>query len=155
MGAPRFDNGATLDAGRVYILRSNNTSPELPTPTPTPTPQEPAPETAAKSDRSLTLDSDKGKVKKGKKVRLTGQLDAPSNESGCEPGQSVEIQRRKKRQPDSSFAGFRQVLTDSTGNFSLDVKVKKTFIYRARVLETESCDDELSNTQKVSVKKKR
>jgi hypothetical protein len=43
--------------------------------------------------------------------------------------------------------------TDSAGNFSLKVKVKKTYFYRAVVGETDACDDELSNTQKVRVQK--
>ena len=43
----------------------------------------------------------------------------------------------------------------ATGNFSTKQKVKKTYFYRASVSENASCDDELSNTQKVRVQKKK
>jgi hypothetical protein len=106
-----------------------------------------------KSDRTLTLDANKGKVEKGRKVRLSGQIDAPTNEAGCEPNQTVELQRKAKKQPDTAFSTFDSVQTDATGNFADKVKVKKTYIYRAQVEETEACDGELSNTQKVRVQK--
>jgi hypothetical protein len=111
------------------------------------------PEPIAKADRTLTLDSNKGKTEKGRKVTLSGQIDAPTNEAGCEPNQTIELQRKKKAAPDTAFTTFASVQTDATGNFSDKVKVKKTRIYRAQVSETEACDDELSNTQKVRVQK--
>jgi hypothetical protein len=113
----------------------------------------PPPQT--KADRTLTLDANKGKVEKGRKVRLTGQIDAPQNEAGCEPNQTVELQRKAKKAPDTAFATFKAVQTDQAGNFADKVKVKKTRIYRAVVQESASCDDELSNTQKVRVQKKK
>jgi hypothetical protein len=115
---------------------------------------EPPPEPAAKADGTLTIDANKGKVEKGRKVTLTGQLDVPSNES-CEPGRPIQIQRRLKSEDDSKFQTFETVATDAGGNYSLKVKVKKTFFYRAVVGETEVCDDETSNTQKVRVQKKK
>jgi hypothetical protein len=116
------------------------------------TPQ-PEPQPEAKADRTLTLDSNKGKVEKGRKVRLTGQIDSPQNEAACEQNQTVELQHKAKKAPDTAFTTFDSVQTDATGNFSDKVKVKKTRIYRAQVQETEACDDELSNTQKVRVQK--
>jgi len=110
---------------------------------------------APKSDRTLTLDANKGKVEKGRKVRLSGQIDAPQNEGGCEPNQAVELQRKAKNAPDAAFATFRTVQTDGTGNYSTKQKVKKTYFYRAIVQETASCDDESSNSQKVRVQKKK
>jgi hypothetical protein len=109
----------------------------------------------AQADRTLTLDANKGKVEKGRKVRLSGQLDAPQNEPACEPNQAVELQRRKKKAPDSAFSTFDTIQTDATGNFSAKEKVKKTYVYRAAVAETEACDDETSNSQKVRVQKKK
>jgi hypothetical protein len=108
-----------------------------------------------KTDRTLTLDANKGKVEKGRKVRLTGQIDAPLNEAGCEPNQTVELQRKKKKAPETAFATFKTVQTDQAGNFADKVRVKKTRIYRAVVRESASCDEELSNTQKVRVQKKK
>jgi hypothetical protein len=108
-----------------------------------------------KSDRTLTLDANKGKVEKRRKVLLSGQIDATQNEAVCEPNQAVELQRKSKKAPDTEFATFETVQTDQAGNFADKVKVKKTRIYRAVVSETEVCDDELSNTQKVRVQKKK
>jgi hypothetical protein len=119
-----------------------------------PSPQ-PGPEPQFKTDRTLTLDSNKGKVEKGRKVRLTGQIDAPLNEAACEPNQAVELQRKKKTAPDTAFSTFRTVQTDEAGNFAQKVRVKKTRVYRAVVQESASCDEELSNTQKVRVQKKK
>jgi hypothetical protein len=104
-------------------------------------------------DRTLTLDTNKGKVEKGRKVRLTGQIDSPQNQQACEPGQTVDIQRKRKGQPDTAYKTVEQVVTDATGNFSDKERVRKTSIYRAQLAETATCDDGLSNTEKVKVKK--
>jgi hypothetical protein len=117
-------------------------------------PSPPEPEPGPKADGTLTIDANKGKVEKGRKVTLTGQLDVAANE-GCEPGRAIQIQRRLKSEDDSKFETFKTVTTDDAGNFTLRQKVKKTFFYRAVVGETEACDDELSNTQKVRVQKKK
>ena len=109
---------------------------------------------SAKADGTLTIDANKGKVEKGRKVTLSGQYDTPTNEA-CEPNRTVEVQRRKKSQPDTAFKTFTTVQTDQAGNFADKVKVKKTRIYRAVVAETEACDDETSNSQKVRVQKKK
>jgi hypothetical protein len=107
-----------------------------------------------KADGTLTIDANKGKVEKGRKVTLTGQLDVAANE-GCEPGRTVQIQRRLKSEDDSKFETFKTVQTDAAGNYTLRQKVRKTFFYRAVVDETEFCDDETSNSQKVRVQKKK
>jgi hypothetical protein len=117
-------------------------------------PPGPEPPPAPKADGTLTIDANKGKVEKGRKVTLTGQLDVPSNES-CEPGRQIQIQRRLKSQDDSKFTTFKTVTTDTTGNFSTKEKVKKTYFYRAVITETNACDDETSNSQKVRVQKKK
>jgi len=106
----------------------------------------------AKADGTLTIDANKGKVEKGRKVTLTGQLDVASNES-CEPGRQIQIQRRLKSEDDSKFATFETATTEAAGNFTLKVKVKKTYFYRAVIAETDACDDETSNSQKVRVQK--
>ena len=46
-----------------------------------------------------------------------------------------------------------QLQTDAQGTFSLKTKVKKTFEYRAQVVETGTCTAALSNSEKVKVKK--
>jgi hypothetical protein len=110
-------------------------------------------ELPAKADRTVTLDANKGKVEKGRKVRLTGQIDSPQNEAACEPNQTVELQRKAKNDPDTAFTTFGALQTDQAGNFADKVKVKKTYIYRAQIQQTDACDDEVSNTQTVRVQK--
>jgi hypothetical protein len=158
-GSPTIDAGTTdvllgsLDIDRE--ARIQGSAPDIGADefVPPGAPDGPAPEPLAKADRTLTLDANKGKVEKGRKVRLTGQIDAPASEAACEPNQTVELQRKAKRAPDTAFSTFDSVQTDAAGNFADKVKVKKTRIYRAQVQETEACDDELSNTQKVRVQK--
>jgi hypothetical protein len=125
----------------------------FPRPAPDPTP-EPEPGPAPKADGTLTIDANKGKVEKGRKVTLTGQLDVASNES-CEQNRQIQLQRRLKSEDDSKFATFTTVSTDPAGNYSTKVKVKKTYFYRAVVGETDACDEETSNSQKVRVQKKK
>jgi hypothetical protein len=120
---------------------------------PTPPPQpEPQP-TAQQTGRTLTLDANKNKVKKGKRVTLTGQVNQVARQGACESNQTVQLQRKKPSQ--TAFATVEQVQTTATGSFSAKEKVKKTFQYRAQVTETSTCGGALSNTEKVKVKKKR
>jgi hypothetical protein len=102
--------------------------------------------------RNLTLDASKNKVKKGKRVTLSGQLTEIAKQV-CQSGQAVELQRKKPSK--TTFATFEQVQTDAAGAFSSKEKVKKTFQYRAQVPETATCTGQTSNTEKVKVKKKR
>jgi len=113
-------------------------------------PELPFGEACGKGNRSLTLDADKNKVKKGKKVQLSGRLSAAGRQGPCETGQSVELQRKRPKQ--ATFTTFAQVQTDSQGSFSLKKKVKKTFEFRAQVVETATCGAALSNNEKVKAK---
>jgi hypothetical protein len=103
--------------------------------------------------RTLTLDANKNKVKKGKRVTLAGQLNEVVRQGPCESSQAVELQRKKPSQP--TFATIEQLQTDAAGAFSTKEKVKKTFEYRAQVSETATCGGQVSNTEKVKVKKKK
>jgi hypothetical protein len=93
-----------------------------------------------------------GSAERGKKVRLSGHLDAADNEPACKSGQTVDLQRRRPKQ--SIFKTFAQAETDAQGDFSLKKKLKNTLEFRARVPKTATCDDGLSNTEKVKVKPK-
>jgi hypothetical protein len=110
-------------------------------------------DTAATTARSLTLNASKSKVKKGRKVTLSGQLTELVRQGGCEAAQSVELQRKRPSQ--STFTTIEQLQTDTAGSFSAKEKVKKTFEYRAQVAETATCAGGLSNTEKVKVKRTR
>jgi hypothetical protein len=107
------------------------------------------------------------KGKKGKKVRLSGHVDAPTalrtlqlpaakvpgNHSACDAGTTVELQRKTPKA--ASFATFRQLTTDSDGNFSTNAKQKKTVQYRAFLSENSLCGQASSNIQKVKKPKKK
>jgi hypothetical protein len=148
-GAPRSTDGncdgaATPDIGADEYAAN----------CPPPPGDGPGPDPAPKADGTLTIDANKGKVEKGRKVTLSGQLDVTSNEA-CEPNRPIQIQRRLKSEDDSKFQTFETVGTDAAGNYTLKAKVKKTYFYRAVVAETDACDDETSNSQKVRVQKRK
>ena len=115
-------------------------------------PELPFSEACGKGNRSLILDANKNKVKQGKKVTLSGRLSSAARQGPCESGQTVELQRKRPKQ--TGFATFTQLQTDAQGSFSLKKKVKKTFEFRAQVVETSACTAALSNSEKVKVKKK-
>jgi hypothetical protein len=103
--------------------------------------------------RALTLDANKNKVKKGKKVTLSGRVSEFVRQGECQSAQPVQLQRKKPSQ--STFTTIEQLQTDAAGSFSTRKKVKKTFQYRAQVSENATCGGGVSNTEKVKVKKKR
>jgi len=107
----------------------------------------------AKAARILTLDANKNKVKKGKRVTLSGRVTEIVRQGPCESGQTVELQRKRPKQ--TTFTTVEQLQTDAAGSFSTKEKVKKTFEYRAQVAETAACGPGLSNAEKVKVKKKK
>jgi hypothetical protein len=103
--------------------------------------------------RTLVLDASKNRVRKGKRVTLSGQLSQLVRQTECQSAQTVELQR--KRPSRTSFTTFEQLQTDAAGVFSTRRKVKKTFEYRAQVPESATCAGQTSNTEKVKVKKRR
>jgi hypothetical protein len=103
--------------------------------------------------RTLTLDASKSKVKKGKKVTLTGRLTEVARLGECQSAQAVQIQRKKPSQ--STFTTIEQLQTDAQGNFSVTEKVKKTYEYRAEVVATIGCGGQVSDSEKVKVKRKK
>jgi hypothetical protein len=102
--------------------------------------------------RTLTLDANKNKVKKGKRVRLSGRVTEIVRQA-CQAGQTVQLQRKRPNQ--TTFTTVEQLQTDTVGSFSARKKVKKTFEYRAVVAESADCQPGLSNTEKVKVKRKK
>jgi large repetitive protein len=106
-----------------------------------------------RADRTLTLDANKNRVKKGKKVTLSGRIAETRQGGACAANQTVELQRKKPSQ--TTFTTVEPLQADATGNFSAKEKVKRTFEYRAQAPETATCAGGVSNTEKVKVKKKR
>jgi hypothetical protein len=103
--------------------------------------------------RTLTLDANKNKVKKGKRVTLSGRVTEFARAGECQAGQTVQLERKKPSQ--ATFTTIEQLQTDAAGNFSTKKKVKKTFEYRAQVAAGGGCGGQVSNTEKVKVKKEK
>jgi hypothetical protein len=116
-------------------------------------PEIPLSETCGKGNRTLTFAANKNKVKKGRRVTLSGQLNEVVRQGPCESGQPVELQRKKPSK--TTFTTIEQLQTDAAGAFSAKEKVKKTFEYRAQVAETATCASQTSNPEKVKVRKRK
>jgi NHL repeat len=143
---------ATDAAGSLYASElENNRVQRFADPPETPPPPPDGVATATKPGRTLTLDANKNKVKKGKSVTLSGRVTEVVRQGQCESGQSVELQRKKPSQ--AAFTTIEQLQTNAAGSFTTKEKVKKTFEYRAQVSETATCGSAASNTERVKVKK--
>ena len=125
------------NAGRVYVFRSDDTTPE------------PPPDNVA-AGRALVLDANRTTVAKGKRVRLIGVLEAFANEAACVPGQEVQLQRRRPGNP--SYATFATKTTDVDGGFQQRVRVRRTTIFRAKAPLTDDCLGAVSEGVRVTVR---
>jgi hypothetical protein len=110
------------------------------------------PQQPPSAGRTVTLDANKNKIKKGKRVRLSGRV-AETRQGACAANQPVQLQRKRPSQ--TTFTTVEQLQTDAAGRFSAKEKVKKTSEYRAQVAGSATCGAGLSNTEKVKVKKKK
>lgn len=115
-----------------------------PTPVTPPPPAEPA-------TRSVSLRASKKKVKKGKKVKLSGALSSAL--ASCISGQDVELQRKKKKA--KSFKPLKTLTTTGDGGFGIALKVKKTAKYQVVVAASTTCKAATSPGANVKVKKKK
>ena len=103
--------------------------------------------------RGLTLDASKTKVKRGRKVTLSGRVSESGRAGECQAGAGVTLLRRKRGAKE--FSTFAQLQTDAQGNFSTKTKVKKTYEYRAEASASPGCAAGVSATVKVKAKRKR
>jgi 6-phosphogluconolactonase (cycloisomerase 2 family) len=157
--------GASPDGVHVYVTSTIDHAVATFAREGPPAPGEEPPAPVGPTLRTISLDASKAKkgkqagkepllaIKKGKKARFSGDVSAPQNVAGCEANQTVELQRKKPKK--TSFSTFKQLQTDAAGAFSTKQKIKKTFEYRAVVVETAACDDAASQTEKVKAKKRR
>jgi Glucose / Sorbosone dehydrogenase len=141
--------------GRVYAVSLGGPVFRLTDDTPTDCAEPPEPAAGPSGDqvqaRALSLDANKNQVRKGKKVVLSGDLDAPGHEAECESGQTVKL--LKARPGNSAFRPIEELQTDPHGSFSIKQKVRRSYKYRAEVEETSACAYQLSNIERVKVKK--
>jgi hypothetical protein len=103
--------------------------------------------------RTVTLDANKNEVKKGKRVTLSGRVTELARRGECQSAQSVQLQRKRPKQ--TAFTTVTELQTDAGGNFSTRRRVKKAFEYRAQAPETATCGGQVSNIEKVKIKRRR
>lgn len=98
---------------------------------------------AATGDRLITLESSQNRVRKGKSVNFFGAIEG---ERVCEDTQVVKL---KSRRGDRRFRTIASGATDSDGNYSFRIKVRKTKQYRAVAKKNESCERAKSKSVRV------
>ena len=171
----RWDGGTptVLDAGRLYIFRSDANAVVAPPPPLPVGPAGPAGQAGAngtngtdgipgpagasaaaavEAGRTIDLDASKETVKTNATITLRGVVEAFANPAVCEAGQSVQIQRRTVF--GTRFTTFRTLKTSSKGTFKTPkFKVTRTQFYRARVAASSTCAGAISPRVRVKATK--
>ena len=155
IGSGLFDDvaggGTPLpNAGHISLFLSDDS----------PAPPGPPPPTAGggaaattRSGRVVDLAASRARIRRGKRVRLAGDVDAFSNAAACEQAAIVQLQRRR---PGSlPFRTFRRLTANGSGGFSLRLRPRRTFLFRALVGETDACLGDASDRERVTVARKR
>ena len=92
-------------------------------------------------DRTIGIDSNRRKVRKGRFVKIFGSIDgAPA----CEAQQTVKL--KSKRLRGGRFATIRSKSTDSEGDYSFRVRVRKSKKYRTVAPTSGACRRAASRT---------
>jgi hypothetical protein len=157
-GAGYFTGTTGARQGRIYIFRSDN-SPAPPTPTP-PSPTGPTGATGPPgpaglstatvlAGRHLEIQLGASKVTRNHRFRILGLLEAFSDQSTCEGGQPVTIQRRSPN--NLRYTTVKTVTSSATGQFSLRLNATASAVYRAWVGQTTQCLGAVSETQRLTV----
>jgi len=147
--------GGCPSAGRVYILRSDN-SPVLvgdPGPAGSPPGSSTPVATATLAGRDLELVAKSGRIRRGQSATLRGAVEAFSNHSGCEAGQTVLLQSRSPSAV--RYTTFARPKTSRGGSFAVRFKPSSSRVYRARVLQTSQCLGATSNRTSITVRPRR
>jgi hypothetical protein len=149
--------GSNPGQGRIYLLRSDN-SPAPPAPPGPPGPPAgpgaagPAP---TLSGRTVDIAASRTRVLRSRaaqrrsRTRLRGAVEAFANAAACEPGQTVQLQRRRPGQ--ARYRTFAQVRTNGRGGFARSLRPRRTYYYRARVPQTADCLGAVSERERVAV----
>ena len=153
-----WDGPAGVAQGRIYILRSDD-SPAPPPPPPPPPPAVVAPPppppaaqaAATRAGRTIELVASRESVRRRHRLRLRGRLEAFANPAACEARQVVQIQRRTLRSV--TFRTFATRRTSATGTFSLATRPTSSYVYRARVAQSDDCLGTVSNREQVRVRR--
>lgn len=96
---------------------------------------------APPGDRSITLESSKSTVRKGRRVQLFGRIEG---DPSCAAAQLVQIQAKPLR--GGSFATIKTVTTDADGDYATRVKMRKPRRFRSLVSIAGDCQEAISRT---------
>ena len=91
-------------------------------------------------DRSISLDANKRRARRGSRVRFFGSIEAAGN---CASNQAVVLQAKPLR--GGRFQRVARTRTDSQGDYSVNVVVRKSRKYRASTPRNGVCDAARSN----------
>lgn len=123
-----------------------------PTPTPTGSPS-PTPTTSPSEtpsgERSINLQSNKRRVRRGRPVTFSGSITADMPE--CETGERVNLMA--KRANDGRFRRVGVAQTDATGDYRVVVRPRRTKFYRAVAPANGPCELARSNIIRVRVRR--
>jgi len=113
----------------------------------------PAPVADAPAKRRLSLKAGRKRVKRDRKVTLSGRLAAPT--PACTGGQTVILQKQAptNAEPPASFKPVRSAVTDASGSFSLKVRIKRKSAFKATIDANATCAAAESGQVTVGVKK--
>jgi hypothetical protein len=136
--------GSNPAQGRVWLVVSDNS----PAPAPPPPPGGPvAPKVLA--GRTIDLAAGRARLRRGKRVRLRGVIEAFANEEACEPGQPVALQLRRPGR--TGFRTFARLRSNARGRFTRRLKPRRTYLYRARVAQSDLCLGAASDRERITV----
>lgn len=98
-------------------------------------------------DRSITLDSNKSRVAKGRRVRLFGGIEG---DPACAASQTVEVQAKPLR--GGSFATVKTITTDAEGDYTTRIKMQAARRFRTVVPSAGQCEHAVSPTVTVRIR---
>lgn len=84
--------------------------------------------------RTISLDSNRNRQERGKKVRFNGDIDGDPN---CEDGETVRLRRSVKS---GGYKTMATTVTDNSGDFQFEIVVRKTRRYKAVAPATNAPD---------------
>ena len=96
---------------------------------------------APAGDRSITLASSRSSVAKGRRVRLSGQI---QGDPSCAGTQLVRLESKPRR--GGSFQTVKTLTTDSQGAYTTRVRMNSTKRFRTVAPAAEPCEEAISNT---------
>ena len=94
-------------------------------------------------ERSISIEASSGSVRKGRRVRFTGTINAAES---CARNQEVEL---KARRPGSPFKTIKRGRSNDEGDYSFRVTVRKTKDYRTVAPQSGVCDKAKSPKKRV------